>query len=890
MRAVVRDALGNPITNAPVTWSINQPQAASISTGGLIATRGLATFRVTARSGSATGEAAVQSVPRWIEINPPAADLEVGKQMKFIATAHDVDGNALPGVTFTWALTNRRQGTSSLGRIDATGNVTATGEGGALVVATYNYNETFPGLQRQWLTVAPVTLSVPKAYELRKLYSTLKQTRQNWTLRLRQSMLWSTDDGQLFFNASLSGMENALVNWDRSTFRVVSAGGVPRFGRGSMALEFRSHSITRDGKVLSYEDTNINGAEINLGTRDGVEPFLNNNVPLGETEAVSSLFITRNSYTSDGLALVRANFRFPNETPTYTGIFRKTGKVIESLVSTKDALDEVPSPFSIDGDFGIAADGTAFYSVTSGSMRIFYRQNYGTRQKLIAVGDAVLGSKVRSFPGGRTNSPSVWFDEDGTAIVCALLEDGSLHYLSFGPDGKMKSLRVNSQSGILYRHPKYGALIYANPYNNKGNGAYLWRSDDEIAPVYVFGRRLFDQTIQEIESGTVTGGGETFLFFRGDANPMIVARMGETPAVVFAGGQEIAADLPINLFTLIGGARSGPPHAQVGGNSGSIAEFSNGDWRLALGIGERLFGTTMWFGGSHGSTYNMRKAPNGDLYFTTGAGIARISSGSEPRVVLPFPMTRDGNLTVNTPGQLDVNGTGGLLFHSSTSAGDNRIFFSQDGQTKQLLILSPTAATASTIAGRIVQSFDSFALDDTGRVIAQIRFRGLSVPTLCVWDGNSWSLAALPNETRVTGRLVTGLPNFPRAAGNHLLSGLTVSTGGTVVAEWDGQGWAVLVNVDTSMPNGQVANSVSTLDVNTRGDLLFQYANGVNSMVVRRAGKLRQVHNFFQPTPDGDFLIRVNAMDLRDNGTVYFLAVTATDEVVLYEARPVDGA
>jgi hypothetical protein len=117
---------------------------------------------------------------------------------------------------------------------------------------------------------------------------------------------------------------------------------------------------------------------------------------------------------------------------------------------------------------------------------------------------------------------------------------------------------------------------------------------------------------------------------------------------------------------------------------------------------------------------------------------------------------------------------------------------------------------------------------------------------------------------------------------------MTVSTGGNVVAEWTGEDWSVLVNVDTPMPNGQISNSVAARDVNAQGDLLFQFANGVNSMVVRRGGKLRQVHNFFQPTPEGDFLIRINSMDLRDDGTVYFLAVTEWDEVVLYEARPLE--
>jgi len=71
--------------------------------------------------------------------------------MQFRAAAYDADGGAIPGVTFAWSLTNQRQGGSSLGRIDNTGMVTATGEGGIWVWATYTYSETFPGLQRQWV-------------------------------------------------------------------------------------------------------------------------------------------------------------------------------------------------------------------------------------------------------------------------------------------------------------------------------------------------------------------------------------------------------------------------------------------------------------------------------------------------------------------------------------------------------------------------------------------------------------------------------------------------------------------------------------------------------------------------------------------------------------------
>ena len=885
-RAVVRDANGNAIPNAAVTWSINQTAASSISSTGLVTTKGLSTIRITARSGNASGEAAIQTIPLRMEVLPGVTDLEVGTKTKFQAYAYDINGSVIPNVTFSWSLTNQRQGGSSLATIDNTGMLTVTGEGGVWVWATYNYNENFPGLQTRWVAYVPISLNVPRTYELKKLFSSLGQTRTSWKLRPKQTMVYSTDDGALYFNASLSGLANALVSWSGGRMRVVSAGGVPRFGRGSTALEFRTHAITRDGQILSYEDTNINGAELNLGNaKDGLQPFLNNNVPFGATEATSGLYINRSSLTASGYKMVRGNFRFPNETVGYVGLFRGIVSTDEMLVNTKETLPDFTAAFSIDTDFGIAGDGTAFYSLTSGSNRIFYRHDANGRKRLIGVGDAVQGSKVRSFLGGRTYAPATWFDEDGTAIVGVLLEDNTQWYLLYSPDGKITPLRLSAQTGILNRHPEHGTLLYANPYNNQGNGVYLWK-DGVVKQIFPLSKKLFDQTIQEIESGTIDRTGRITLMLRGDANGLLMTRMDAEPFVIFSDGNDVNVELPVNLFTLIGGARTGPPHVQAGGNSGSISRFNNGDWETTLGIGERLFGTTMWFGGSYGSTYNMRKAPNGDVYVINGAGIARIKPDSDPELIVPFPLRLDNNLTVNAPGQLDVNSNGDILFSSSTSAGDNRFFIWRGGQATQILVHSTSATTASTIDGRIASSFDSFAIDDSGRVIVQIRFRNVNLPVIAIFDGKAWTTASFPGTTRVGKRSITSSANIVRASGNHLLAALTADTGTNVLVEWNGSTWDLLVDIDTIMPNGQVANSIAAADMNTRGDVLFQFANGVNTMVVRKNGKMNQVHNLFRPTPDGDWLIRINAMDLRDDGTVYFLAVNQDDDVVLYRASP----
>jgi hypothetical protein len=888
IKAVVRDVNGVAIPGAAVTWSVNQ-SAATISGTGLVTAKGLATVRVTARSGSASGEAAFQCIPSKVEVVPGVTSVEVGSKTKFTAYAYDADGNVIPNVNWSWSLTNLRQGGTSLGRIDSTGTLTATGEGGIWVWATYFYNESFPGLQQRWATYSSVSALVPKTYDVHRIYSTLGQTRSNWTLRAKQSMIWSTDDGQLYFNASLSGLANGLVNWNNGAFKVVAAGGVPHFGRSSTSLEFRSHSITRDGQILSYEDTNINGTELNLGTRDRLDPFLNSNVPLGGTEAVSGLFINRNSMVSTGWKAVRANFRFPNENTGYTGLFRGIGGVDEMLISTKDTIPGITAAFGLDGDFGIAGDGTAFYSVTSGATRIFFKHDFSGRTKLIGVGDAVGTSKVRSFLGGRTNEPATWFDEDGTAMVGVVLEDNTQWYLSFAPDGKMTTLRVNSQTGILWRNTAQGALLYANPFGSAGNGIYLWKNGAATAAaVQLFSAKLLGQTVQEVESGTIDAAGAVTLMVRGDRIALMVVRMDETPRLLFQEGDPVNVELPVNLFTLIGGARVGPPHTQAGGNSGSISRFLNGDWETTLGLGERLFGNTMWFGGSHGTTYNMRKAPNGDVWFINGAGITKITPGGAPQLMQAFTMKLDATTTINNPGQLDVNDNGAVLFNSGTSAGDSRFFIWQGGQVKQILAYSSTLATASTIDGRIASGFDSFAIDGGSRVIAQVRFRNVSLPSIVIWDGSAWTTAAIPGVTKIGNHTVTNLPNIVKAAGSHLVAGLTIETGSAILAEWTGGAWKVLVDIDTIMPNGQNANAIAAADVNANGDVLFQFANGVNSMVVLRNGTFRQVHDFFRPTADGEWLLRINAMDLRDDGTVYFLAVNQFDEVVMYQADPVN--
>jgi hypothetical protein len=66
-----------------------------------------------------------------------------------------------------------------------------------------------------------------------------------------------------------------------------------------------------------------------------------------------------------------------------------------------------------------------------------------------------------------------------------------------------------------------------------------------------------------------------------------------------------------------------------------------------------------------------------------------------------------------------------------------------------------------------------------------------------------------------------------------------------------------------------------------------QCSTNYQVLVVKRAGKTHYLHMLNELTAEGDLLVRTSDFDIRDDGTVYFLAMTVLDEFVLYEARPV---
>jgi uncharacterized protein YjdB len=63
LTATAKDASGNVILDAPITWSSNNTAVASVSSTGVVTAKGGGTATITAQSGSASNTASVLVIP-----------------------------------------------------------------------------------------------------------------------------------------------------------------------------------------------------------------------------------------------------------------------------------------------------------------------------------------------------------------------------------------------------------------------------------------------------------------------------------------------------------------------------------------------------------------------------------------------------------------------------------------------------------------------------------------------------------------------------------------------------------------------------------------------------------------------------------------------------------
>jgi len=157
LQAQVRDASGAIVTNAAITWTVQDPAIVSVSAAGVVKALAVGTSQVAANAlgkfgiAVVTVSAAASQAPAnpgstdpgtdspsdgnpvavaSVTVGAPSKSLDVGSTMQLTATAIDAKGNAVPGQSFVWSSSNTDKAT-----VSASGVVTGKRQGGVTITA-----------------------------------------------------------------------------------------------------------------------------------------------------------------------------------------------------------------------------------------------------------------------------------------------------------------------------------------------------------------------------------------------------------------------------------------------------------------------------------------------------------------------------------------------------------------------------------------------------------------------------------------------------------------------------------------------------------------------------------------------------------------------------------
>ena len=204
LQAIVKNAQGNVMPGQSVTWSTDNPSAATVDASGVVTgvAAGSATITATSSGKWGTSNITVSVTPppppvvTTVTVAPSTASIVVGATVALSATVKDAQGNVMTGQTVTWSTSNPAAGTvNSSGVVtgiaagSATITATSAGKSGTSIVTVTSAPPPPPVVTT--VTVAPSTASIAVGATV-ALAATVKDAQGN--VMTGQTIAWSTSN------------------------------------------------------------------------------------------------------------------------------------------------------------------------------------------------------------------------------------------------------------------------------------------------------------------------------------------------------------------------------------------------------------------------------------------------------------------------------------------------------------------------------------------------------------------------------------------------------------------------------------------------------------------------------------------------------------------------
>ncbi len=213
LTATVRDQNNNPMTGQAVTWTSANTAVATVSAQGLVTAVANGTAQITARSGNASGNAAItvaEPVPTRITITPSSHTLEaIGATIQLSAAVRDQRNNVMSGQTVTWSSGDEAVATVSEGGLVtavSNGMVDITAQSGSLSAsATITVSEPVPTT----IAIDPESATLEAIGQTVQLMAVVLDQREN--AMQDETVMWSSGD-ELVATVNEDGLVTAVGN------------------------------------------------------------------------------------------------------------------------------------------------------------------------------------------------------------------------------------------------------------------------------------------------------------------------------------------------------------------------------------------------------------------------------------------------------------------------------------------------------------------------------------------------------------------------------------------------------------------------------------------------------------------------------------------------------